>query len=150
MVNYDTYNIVFQEVPNEISLAFTIKGCTNNCIDCHSPHLREKIGSVLDIELIIKLINIYKNQITCVLFLGGDGYHNEIINFCKFIKDNNLKTAFYSGNDVLNSDLVKVLDYYKIGSYKKEFGALNSKTTNQKLYNINEGKLIDITNLFWK
>ena len=38
----------------------------------------------------------------------------------------------------------------KLGPYIEELGPLNSKTTNQRFYKIEEGKLVDITNLFWK
>ena len=38
----------------------------------------------------------------------------------------------------------------KLGPYIEELGPLNSKTTNQRFYKVNEKELIDITNLFWK
>ena len=150
MVIYDKYDIVFQEIPNEVSLAFTLKGCINNCIGCHSPHLREKFGNELSINILDELIDKYNGEITCILFLGGDGYIDDIIELSKHIKSKNIKVAMYSGNDYLNYDLVKVLDYYKIGSYQSELGGLNNAITNQRLYKIECEKLMDITNLFWK
>lgn len=132
MVSYDKYDIVFQEIPNEVSLAFTIEGCPNRCKGCHSPHLRLQKGDKLDEVELKTILNKYKNDITCVLFLGGDAFHNEIYSFCKIIKDKyRLKTAFYSGFDMVNVKLFSVLDYYKFGSYKEELGGLNSPTTNQ-------------------
>ena len=38
----------------------------------------------------------------------------------------------------------------KLGPYIEDLGPLNSKNTNQRFYKIEENKLIDITNLFWK
>lgn len=143
-IYYDECSVVFQEIPNEISLAFTLKGCPNNCEGCHSPHLRELGGRILNKESLQNILDKYKNSITCVLFLGGDRWHNEISKLCKVIHDNNLKTAMYSGNDILDDILIRNLDYYKIGAYKEEFGGLNNKNTNQRLY-----KIENITKEFW-
>ena len=64
-----------------------------------------------------------------------------------------VKTCLYSGSDALNelSELLAELDYIKIGRYQKEFGGLNSKTTNQRMYEIKDGKISDdITYKFWR
>lgn len=44
MTKYVDYDIVFQEVPGEVSLALNISNCPFKCEGCHSPHLRENIG----------------------------------------------------------------------------------------------------------
>ena len=41
-------------------------------------------------------------------------------------------------------------NFIKLGPYIEDLGPLNSKTTNQRFYKIEEGKLVDITNLFWR
>ena len=41
-------------------------------------------------------------------------------------------------------------DFIKLGPYKEEFGPLNSKTTNQRMYRVHNSELEDITNKFWK
>lgn len=149
MVIYDRYDIVFQEIPNEVSLAFTLKGCPNNCVGCHSIHLRENFGEELTKEKFIQILTKYQKQITCVLFLG-DGYSEEIKEFLKITRLMNLKTALYSGLDQINSEFVSLLDFYKIGSYQQLLGGLNSTGTNQKLYQISQLQLTDITSLFWR
>lgn len=149
MAIFDRYDIVFQEIPNEVSLAFTMKGCINNCDGCHSPHLRETTGEELTFDTFHSILKKYRNQITCVLFLG-DSYKSDVIHLCKIAQIYGLKCAVYSGRDVIDSDFVKVLDYYKIGRYDKEFGGLNERTTNQILYKVENGRIMDITNLFWK
>lgn len=150
MVIYDRWDIVFQEVPDEISLSFSIKGCKIHCEGCHSPHLWEEDGNELTIDLLISLLKKYKNAITCVLFLGGDNCTDDIINLCKIVQRYGLKTAMYSGWDIPLRKLIKVLDYYKIGHYDQRVGGLSSSKTNQKFYKIDNEKMINITNKFWK
>lgn len=137
-MTYDRYDIVFQEIPNEISLAFTIEGCPNNCLGCHSPHLRQQNGKILNENELLDVLNKYNGTITCVLFLGGDAFHDEIFNLSLAIKQIGYKVAMYSGNDFPNGKLFTILDYYKIGSYNHELGGLDSKTTNQKLFKIED------------
>ena len=66
------YDIVFQEVPDEVSLAINITNCPNHCEGCHSPHLWDDIGEELTTELLSSLIAQYEKLITCVLLMGGD------------------------------------------------------------------------------
>jgi len=149
MVHYDRFDVVFQEIPNEVSLAFTLKGCPNLCKGCHSPHLREKSGLKLNRDNLTNILKEYKNQITTVLFLGGDSYHSELKELFTLCRSLNLKVALYSGNNIINNEFLDYLDYYKIGSYNEKLGGLKYNTTNQKLYKINSGKMVDITNSFW-
>lgn len=143
MITYDRYDIVFQEIPNEVSLAFTIQGCPNRCVGCHSPHLwKQGKKRLTKQELKEKLVQ-YKDLITCVLFLGGDAFYDELYELIALCKDMSYKTAFYSGSDSINGKLVSVLDYYKVGSYKQKYGGLASISTNQRLY-----KIEDITSSF--
>jgi anaerobic ribonucleoside-triphosphate reductase activating protein len=134
MVFYDKYDIVFQEIPDEVSLAFTIKGCPNMCEGCHSPHLRETTGNELTEDVLGEILNKYQGQITCVLFLGGDAYIEDIIQLSYLIHRNGLKVAMYSGRNKSDEYLARFLDYYKIGSYNSELGGLDNPNTNQRLY----------------
>lgn len=150
MVIYDSYFIGFREIPNEISLAFTIKGCVNNCKGCHSPYLRETDGEKLDFYTFTNILKQYKDSITCVLFLGGDRYIDELINYAHLINDYHLKSAMYTGKDILDTTIAKHFDYYKYGSYQERFGSLDCKTTNQILLKNTDNGFENITSLFWK
>ena len=52
MLKYVDTQVVFREIPNEITLAINISNCPFKCEECHSPYLREDIGKPLDIEAI--------------------------------------------------------------------------------------------------
>lgn len=134
-IYYDKYDIVFQEIPDEVTLAFTIKGCQNNCKGCHSPHLREDFGKELTFDILTKLLLEYKDTITNVLFLGeGNDKKSlrQLMEWCRAFT----KVSLYSGRDYIDPYYLEWLDYYKVGSYQHELGGLNSLTTNQKLFKI--------------
>lgn len=65
---------------------------------------------------IFSLIEKYP-YITAVSFMGGDFDHEGIIKVAEQVKKHtDLKVAMYSGSNEINPRLVKVLDYYKVGS----------------------------------
>ena len=154
MIKYkDTY-VVFEEIPDEVTLAINITNCQNHCIGCHSPELRKDIGTELTYEELDRLISD-NDGITCICFMGEgndrDAFHNLILH----IKDkygSKYKIAVYSGRNTVGLFHWENLDYLKIGPYKPECGPLNKKTTNQRLYKrVDEhGKWEDITSKFWK
>ena len=131
-IKYKGYSIVFQEIPNEITLAINICGCPYKCKGCHSQYLWENDGEKL-IENFNKILEKYKNFITCVCFMGGDWNLKDLIYFKKEIERNKLKTAIYSGSDnnkILNELKKLKFDYIKFGSYQEKCGGLNSINTN--------------------
>lgn len=150
-LKYANYGVVFQEIPNEVTLAINISNCPYKCKGCHSDYLWNNIGNYIDND-IEKLLNKYDGMITCVCFMGGDQNLNDLINLLKMIRNKQLKTALYTGADDINkiSSAIPYLDFVKIGSYKEKLGGLNCKITNQKFYEITNKKLIDKTYLFQK
>ena len=147
----DDTSVVFSEIPDQICLAINISGCPHKCLGCHSPYLRDDIGEELTSPVLEKLIK--KNQgITCVLFMGGDSDKEYLTTLSSYITGFCLLVGWYSGEDYLDLDIYKKhFDYIKVGSYKKEMGPLNCKTTNQRLYKIiNRENIKDITYRFWK
>ena len=146
-MKFASYDIVFQEVPDEVSLALNITGCPLRCKGCHSPHLWEDIGEVLDEQAIDSLIATYSGDITCVALMGGDADPKTVERLIRFVKLRGLKTAWYSGRPALPDGFeVRLLDYLKLGPYIEASGGLKSKTTNQRLYRIEkDGNMTDIT-----
>jgi anaerobic ribonucleoside-triphosphate reductase activating protein len=82
--------------------------------------------------------------------MGGDGSPEEVVKLAKFIRQYSMKTAWYSGNMKPYNDAPNYFDYIKLGRYVKERGGLDSPNTNQRFYSVENGKMIDRTNTFWR
>ena len=152
MLRLASYDIVFQEVPGEVTLALNLSGCPNRCPGCHSPHLREDIGEVLDEGLLACLISKYGNAVTCVCFMGGDGDPERVGRLAAFVRNKTggrLKTGWYSGKPSLAEGCsLESIDYLKLGPYTEALGGLDSETTNQRFYRVDSGVMTDITDVF--
>lgn len=143
-LKYTGYSVVMQEVPNEISLVINISDCPYKCKGCHSKYLWDYVGSYLmdDIE---NLLNKYSDLITCVCFMGGDQNQYELLFCLKQVKERKIKTCLYTGNDDIHflcKEIIENLDYIKIGRYIEELGGLSCKTTNQRMFDLNNNKEI--------
>ena len=161
MIKYTNAEVVFQEIPDEITLAINLSNCPIHCPDCHSKELWKNIGTDLTFSELSKLID-NNPGISCVCFMGGDAEPDTITILAELIKAKypNLKVGWYSGQSVFPYYDLESFDYIKIGPFIKEKGGLNNPNTNQKLYRkdlfIEEtshklvGGWIDITHKFWK
>ena len=132
-----SYDIVCQEIPDEVTLAVNISCCPNRCPGCHSPWLWEDAGRPLDEALIEELMESYGSAITCFCFMGGDAAPEEIERMARWIHERwpQIRTGWYSGKDTLpNGFDSAVLDYLKLGPYIAELGGLKSPQTNQKFF----------------
>ena len=170
MLKIASFDIVFQEIPGEVTLALNLSGCPCHCPGCHSKHLWEDIGEELNKELLDGFIARYGSMITCVCFMGGDQAPEEVAQWAEYIKglsgEAGLKTAWYSGRPYLPeclsakrsvsetvcplSGVAGPFDYIKLGPYIESLGALKSPKTNQRLYKRVGDEWQDITSSFWK
>lgn len=153
-MKYVNESVVFQEIPNEVTLAINISNCPCHCPGCHSKYLWGDIGDELTHEMLDKMLSKYVNAITCVSFMGGDASVQDLNDLAMYMKNihPHLKVAWYSGKTILSRDLnLDVFDFVKIGPYIEHLGPLNSRTTNQRLYKKDKNnEWQDITHLFWK
>lgn len=172
MLKYVNYDIVFQEIPDEVTLAVNLSGCPVGCPGCHSSFLKGDVGDELSGAVLDCLLEKYGRDITCLCFMGGDGAPQEVAALAVHLKEKTsgrLKTGWYSGRADLPQGLdPSVFDYVKLGPYIQEKGGLHSPTTNQRLYKVAAGSaagisgqqiavkndrgvfLQDITSIFWK
>lgn len=154
MLRYVDYDIVFQEVPGEVTLTINISNCPNRCRGCHSPHLMEDIGEPLTEDTLSVLLEKYGKAVTCVCFMGGDADSAGIERLAVFLHRqtvNPVKVAWYSGKRTLPEEIeIRNFEYIKLGPYIQERGGLQSPETNQRFYRISEGRMEDITDRFWK
>jgi anaerobic ribonucleoside-triphosphate reductase activating protein len=153
MLRYASFDIVFQEIPGEVTLAVNLSGCPNRCKGCHSPHLQKDIGETLDENVLFGWLEKYGSAITCLCFMGGDAEPNEVERLAGCIrkKSRSVKTAWYSGKAALPAGIsLANFDYIKLGAYVEHLGGLSAPTTNQRFYRIEKGKMIDKTDSFHK
>lgn len=155
MLKYLTYDIVFQEFPDEVTLAINLSLCPNKCPGCHSSILLGDIGEELTFETLLKLTEKYDGEITCVGLMGGDNDPAEVQRLFALLKQHTqgkIRTGWYSGRQELPADFTpEVFNYVKLGPYEADLGALDSKTTNQRYYRIeSNGNFTDLTYRFQK
>ena len=153
MLKIASFDIVFQEIPGEVTLALNLSNCPCHCPGCHSPHLAEDIGEPLTKELLDGLLDRYGAMITCVCFMGGDHAPEEVAHWAEYIKG--LKTAWYSGRQYVPENVpfnfqLSTFNFVKFGPYVESLGGLKSPTTNQRLYKRVGDEWQDITSLFWQ
>lgn len=154
MLKYVDTRVCFAEVPDEITLCINLSNCPCHCKGCHSPYLAKDIGEELNEEALISLIEANKG-ISCVAFMGGDSNPHEIHYLAMLIREvyPKLKIAWYSGREQIHIEAALNLqdyDFIKLGPYIAERGPLDNPNTNQKLFQIVDGELVDVTHKFWK
>ena len=144
-----SYDIVFQDVPGEVTLSLNLSQCPNCCPGCHSPQLQEDIGYPLDDDMLNGLLDRYGRDVTCVCFMGGDREPAEVMRLARVVHESGLKTAWYSGRQDLPECFDSgALDYVKVGPYIESRGPLTNADTNQRMFRIEAGQMIDITSSF--
>lgn len=154
MLKYVNTGVVFQEIPDEVTLSINISRCPCRCPGCHSQYLWQDIGDALTPQVLDTLVQSYGNDITCVCFMGGDAEPVTVNDLARYIHKTypRLNVAWYTGRVRVPSVVVKAdFDYIKVGPYIKHLGSLKEQTTNQRMYKrINKTDFEDITYRFWK
>ena len=152
MLKYLNTDIVFQEIPDETTLAINLSGCPCHCPGCHSPHLWADIGTPLTSDSLDNLIASTSDHITCVCFMGGDAVPQEVAALAAHLHrtHSTLKAAWYSGRQYIPHHIDRQqFDYIKVGPYIAHLGPLTSPRTNQRLLKRQpDGAFADITSRF--
>lgn len=154
MLKYVNTGIVFQEIPDEVTLAINISNCPCRCPGCHSRYLWEDIGEPLDTRALDDFVVQYGADITCLAFMGGDADPKGVNLLAQYIHEAHpqYRVAWYSGRIRIPAVVsVTDFDYIKVGPYLRHLGPLKERTTNQRLYRIrSDGQMEDITGRFWR
>ena len=154
MLKYIDSNIVFQEIPDEVTLAINISNCPCHCPGCHSQYLWEDVGMPLDAAALDDFVARYGRNITCIAFMGGDADPKGVNLLAQYLHEEHpqFHVAWYSGRLRIPPGVNAAdFDYIKIGPYIRHLGPLKQPTTNQRLYRVlDDGKLDDITSRFWQ
>ena len=154
MLKFVDTDIVFQEFPDEVTLAINLSNCPCRCPGCHSTFLWKDVGNPLTTEAIEQMLAENSERITCIGFMGGDSEPEAIDSLAAYMRTYHaeLKVGWYTGRTTLSPDIqLPHFDYIKIGPYIRHLGGLDSRRTNQRMYRITkENKMNDITSLFWK
>ena len=126
MLRYADYDIVFQEIPGEVTLAINLSNCPNRCKGCHSPYLMDDIGEFLTEESLSWLLQKYGKAVTCVCFMGGDAYPLEVERLAQFLCCRQsiapVKVGWYSGKSELPTDFNMSYFEYKVGTLRGSVG----------------------------
>lgn len=136
--------ICFQEVPDEVSLAFTITGCPLACTGCHSRDTWDAGKGEALTDAVFKVwLERYQHLITCVLFFGGEWHPDTLLAKLRIARQAGLKTCLYTGMNKVPARLQQHLDYLKTGRWHAELGGLDRATTNQKFVELGSGNLLN-------
>ena len=158
VLKYLYSQVYTEEIPRELSLGIAMLGCDIHCPECHSPHTWDINCKGYGIDLTTdELDKLIKKQpwVSCILFFGGEWDTPSLESLLLYVRKNyEYRLALYSGRnlDFFSQTTVPAsIDYLKVGPYVKERGGLIYPSTNQRLYRLEKGKIVeDMTSLFWR
>ncbi len=140
----DPPQVVFQEVPGEISLGLTVYGCPHRCRGCHSSYSwKTGRGTPLTETYLQQLLSRYRGLISCVCFFGGDWQPEALLAALQTVRRAGLATCLYTGAEQVASSLRAELDYLKTGPWIAALGGLDAPTTNQRFWHLPSQTLLN-------
>lgn len=144
MFNTLSPQILFQEVPDEVSLGFTVMGCPLRCKGCHSKDTwSEEGGSPLTTATFTHYLLQYDGYISCVVFFGGEWKANKLIEMLDIAQEFKLKTCLYTGLNQVSEQIKKRLTFLKTGPWLRDLGGLNQVNTNQKFIEVASNRILN-------
>lgn len=140
-LRYICHSVGMLEVPDEISLIYTISGCPLRCAGCHSADLRDpRIGELLDAGRLLESLSLYRDLASCVCFLGGEWYAKQLVELLRVARGEGLATCLYSGLTTVDDRIAECLDYVKLGPFIPSRGGLDRAETNQIFMDLRSGE----------
>ncbi len=148
-MNFSYPQVVFQEVPHHISLAFSISGCDLGCKGCHSTETwDDTFGEPLTDETFLSWVNKYKGMVSNVLFYGGEWSPKRLAQLLTLAQAQGLKTTLYTGRELgdIDAEILSHLSFIKTGRYIKALGGINQPQSNQFFFDLENE--VNLTHLF--
>ncbi len=144
---YVCHTVGTLEVPDEVSLIYTISGCPLRCPGCHSADLRNPdLGRTLDTRVLAETLERYAGLASCVCFLGGEWQPHALIALLQLTRAKGLATCLYTGSEHIDDAIAAHLDYLKLGPFIAARGGLDRPGTNQRFLDLRNG--LDLTHRF--
>jgi anaerobic ribonucleoside-triphosphate reductase activating protein len=137
-------NVVLQEVPDEITICFNISGCPIGCPGCSWKNTTIKPRE-LTRELYTEILTQNTGLASCIAFMGGEWKRAELIALLTIAKSYGFKTCLYTGQTTIDVEILKLLNFIKLGPWRANLGGLDSKETNQAFF-----KLENLNHIFQK
>lgn len=146
-LRYVCHTVGTLEVPDEISLIYTVSGCPLRCPGCHSADLRNpNLGQWLDPQTLAVTLDRYAGLATCLCFLGGEWMPDALIELLQIARMKDFATCLYTGMESIDDAIAVHLDYLKLGPFVAARGGLERPGTNQRFLDLRRG--LDITHRF--
>ncbi|QEY24455.1 anaerobic ribonucleoside-triphosphate reductase activating protein [Neisseria animalis] len=148
-LKFTVEQIVWQEVPGEVSLAFLFSGCPLRCEGCHSADTwKADIGTELTADYLQGRLKRYRGLISCVLFMGGEWQPEALKKRLDEVRAAGLKTCLYTGLErseleSVSDGLIPRLDYVKTGRWHAALGGLDNPASNQRFVNLHTGEVLN-------
>ena len=141
----------FIDYPNQTSMVVFMTGCSIGCPNCHNPALQDPNTGINVTMEEIKHQLIKRPLCRHIVFSGGDPLFQseELIPYCKELS-RLAKIGIYTGKSLSDvpSELLQYISFLKTEPYIEKSGPLSSETTNQKCWDIIDGKPILNTQYF--
>jgi anaerobic ribonucleoside-triphosphate reductase activating protein len=136
----------FLDYPNETTMIVFMSGCALRCPNCHNPALQSpSVGE--DITLTGLEHELIKRPLCrSITFSGGDPLFQEevLIKYCKELCKH-VKIGVYTGKsiDEVPSELLQYISFLKTEPYVEKLGGVQEQTTNQKCWDVVDGKAVE-------
>lgn len=147
--------VTLTEIPDHITLFLEFGNCMARCPGCHSKNLWLPVDNPMSVQEIVAIATKYRGLgCNAIVLMGGttNGLFRKDLEKLLMklygVYDNNI--GLFSGQDHLteHTEFIKYLRWLKVGRYDETKGGLSNLLTNQRFYEIIDGRAIDKTYLF--
>ena len=143
MLRYYTEEVVWTEIPGEVTISYAIAGCPLRCEGCSWQIAPPGEPKPLEESHYLHTLSKYQGLASCVLFLGGEWEEESLLSLLQLARERDYKTGLYTGLSKISETLKAQLDYLKTGAYVPRLGGLDSPDTNQRLIRLSDGACLN-------